>query len=196
MSAQLMQVPQDAVFLKNGHAVTTSLKVAEVFGKPHKNVLRDIKLLGCSEEFARLNFEPGFYSDANSQPRPMFEMTKDGFTFLVMGFTGSEAARFKEDYIRAFNLMAEAVQVLVEPPRKMEVDEAEYWKMKAELAELKLEREIALGRRRRNATPEDEATIITLVRRGMGRKEIGSRIGRTANGVDAIIDRLRREGRL
>lgn len=45
---------------QNGGNVTTSILVAEVFGKEHKNVLRDIESLHCSDEFRRLNFEQLF----------------------------------------------------------------------------------------------------------------------------------------
>lgn len=46
------------VLLENGHATTTSLIVAEAFGKLHKNVQRAIRDMECSDEFNRLNFEP------------------------------------------------------------------------------------------------------------------------------------------
>lgn len=197
MIAPIAEFPDDAVVLKNGRAITTSMKVAEVFGKQHKNVLQNIKSLDCSGDFARLNFQPGTYLDANNQPRPMYEMTKDGFTFLAMGFTGPVAARWKESYIRLFNLMADAVHVMAEPPRKMELDEADFWKMKAEIAELKLEKaERERIPKRRPASPDEEGVVITLVRRGQKPAEIGQRIGRTSSGISAIIKRLRRDGRL
>jgi len=103
------QLPQDAVILKDGHAVTTSLKVAEIFGKQHKDVLRSINHCDCSSEFAGRNFAPGSYFDANNQARPMYRITKDGFTFLVMGYTGPQAAQFKEAYIQRFNEMETAL---------------------------------------------------------------------------------------
>ena len=90
----------------NGVIKTTSLKVAEHFGKQHKNVLQAIDRLECSLEFNQLNFQPVEYSDAKGEKRPAYEMTKDGFTFLAMGFTGKEAAKWKEAYINAFNAMA------------------------------------------------------------------------------------------
>jgi len=83
----------------------SSRTVAEDFGKEHKHVLRDIEKAKCSEEFARSNFGPGSYTDANSQQRPEILMTKDGFAFIAMGFTGRAAAQFKELYIQAFNEM-------------------------------------------------------------------------------------------
>jgi len=86
--------------------VTTSLNVAEVFGKEHKNVLRDIQQLECSQEFAKLNFEL-CYRFVNNRSQPYYQMTRDGFTFLAMGFTGKKAAEFKEAYIHEFNRMEE-----------------------------------------------------------------------------------------
>lgn len=84
---------------------TTSLKVAEFFNKRHTEVLRTIQNLECSPEFRQRNFASAEYLDKQGKPRPMIEMTKDGFTFIAMGFTGKEAAKFKEDYINAFNEM-------------------------------------------------------------------------------------------
>jgi Rha family phage regulatory protein len=98
------------VIVKNGQAVTTSLKVAEVFKKQHRHVLRDIEALECSEEFARSNFGPGEYVDKNNQSRPMCEMTFDGWMFLVMGYSGKKAAEYKERYINAFNQMKQTNQ--------------------------------------------------------------------------------------
>lgn len=97
------------VFVSGDHIVTTSLKVAEYFGKRHGNVLRAIKNLSCSAEFAKLNFELRFENNGlqNGKPQPLYEITKDGFFFLVMGFTGAKAATIKEAYINAFNWMAE-----------------------------------------------------------------------------------------
>jgi len=68
--------------------MTTSLKVAEVFGKEHKNVIQSIEQLDCSEDFRKLNFQLSSYSVPNNRrPYPMYLMTRDGFTFLAMGFT-------------------------------------------------------------------------------------------------------------
>lgn len=87
----------------------TSLDVAETFGKEHKNVLRDIRELGCSEEFNRLNFEPISYTDAMNRKQEAIVMTRDGFTLLVMGYTGELAMKFKEAYIKQFNAMEKAL---------------------------------------------------------------------------------------
>lgn len=90
---------------EKAEGVTTSVNVAEVFGKQHKNVLQDIRNLDCSEEFTRLNFQPCEYTDPTGRKLPMYTMTRDGFTFLVMGYRGKKAAQFKEAYIKAFNRM-------------------------------------------------------------------------------------------
>lgn len=92
-----------SVKLVHGQAITTSLKVAEAFGKRHDSVLRTIAALECSPEFRAHNFVAAEYTDAQGKPRPMFTITRDGFAFLASGFTGKEAAQWKEKYIAAFN---------------------------------------------------------------------------------------------
>ena len=89
--------------------VVTSLDIAETFVKEHKNVLRDIRELECSDEFNRLNFELTSYIDARNRKQDMYYITRDGFTLLVMGYTGEKAMRFKEAYIRQFNAMEKAL---------------------------------------------------------------------------------------
>ena len=98
---------ENMVTLQGSQVMTTSLKVAEYFNKRHDNILRGINKLECSKEFRALNFEEASYLDEQGKLRPMFKMTKDGFIFLVMGFTGKAAAQIKEAYINAFNWMAE-----------------------------------------------------------------------------------------
>lgn len=85
--------------------ITTSLKIAEKFGKEHAHVLRDIRDMECSEIFRESNFGLSSYKSAQGKTLPMYEVTRDGFTLLAMGYTGKEAMRFKEDYINAFNAM-------------------------------------------------------------------------------------------
>ncbi|MDR1926212.1 MAG: Rha family transcriptional regulator [Endomicrobium sp.] len=89
----------------NNQSVTTSLKIAEVFNKEHKNVLKSIEILECSEEFRSANFSADVYFDVYDREQKQYNITRDGFTFLAMGFTGKKAAQFKEAYIKAFNTM-------------------------------------------------------------------------------------------
>lgn len=70
------------VFHKETVSMTNTLKVAEYFGKRHDNLLQIIKNLGCSDEFALLNFEETSYVDEWGRKQPMYLMTQDGFTLL------------------------------------------------------------------------------------------------------------------
>ena len=95
-----------------GRPVTTSRIVAEQFGKQHKNVLRDIESLreqlaetSDGAAFNELNFEPVRYRDEKGESRPMYLLSRDGFTLLAMGFTGQKALQFKVAYIQAFSRM-------------------------------------------------------------------------------------------
>lgn len=96
---------ESLVSLHGDHPVTTSLIIAQAFGKQHKNVLRAIENIECSAQFSRLNFEPAPYIDSRGKPQRMYNITRDGFVFLAMGFTGPTAASWKEAYIDAFNRM-------------------------------------------------------------------------------------------
>ena len=97
-----------------GVVLADSLKVAEIFNKDHKNVIRDIRELDCSEEFRELNFEPTEYMSVQGHKKPCYNMTRDGFVFLVMGYRGKKAASFKEAYIKRFNEMEEFIKYLLE----------------------------------------------------------------------------------
>ncbi|WP_397448120.1 Rha family transcriptional regulator [Pseudomonas sp. NA-150] len=92
---------------RNGEAFTNTQNVAEAFGKLHKDVLRKVDGLECSTEFTERNFTLSSYIDGSGRSLPQWTMTKDGFMFLVMGFTGKKAAAIKEGYIAAFNWMAD-----------------------------------------------------------------------------------------
>ncbi|MCS7612457.1 Rha family transcriptional regulator, partial [Pseudomonas aeruginosa] len=85
-----------SVEIIGGKPTTTSLDVAKHFRKQHKDVLKSIANLECSPEFTQRNFAPCTRPGSNNKPEPYFRMTRDGFTFLCMGFTGKEAARWKE----------------------------------------------------------------------------------------------------
>ena len=99
---------------KDKQVVTTSVRMAEVFGKRHDNILRQINsLIGSlreQQDFSPLkNEEAKFavanYKDEQGKFRKQYIMNRDGFTLLAMGFTGSKALKFKLQYIQAFNEM-------------------------------------------------------------------------------------------
>lgn len=94
-----------------GRPVVSSLRLAETFGKKHFNVIRDVRRISSevSPEFNQLNFECVEYMDEKGEKRPMYNLTRDGFTLVVMGYTGAEAMRLKEAYIRRFNEMEQAL---------------------------------------------------------------------------------------
>ena len=130
-------LPSNAVEIAGSRTFTTSLMIADVFGKLHKHVLRDIDALDCSPEFHGANFglmtravDPaentrslpgpkfgpsyGVYDSPESRfgvrEERYFNISRDGFTFLVMGYRGQKAAQFKEAYIRRFNEMEAKIQ--------------------------------------------------------------------------------------
>ena len=98
----------ELVYLKNDEAVCDSLQVAEKFRKEHRNVLRAIddllETLLKIEQPSKLFIASKRKAD-DGQYHRMYLMNRDGFSLLVMGFTGKNALEWKLQYIRAFNQM-------------------------------------------------------------------------------------------
>jgi Rha family phage regulatory protein len=90
---------------KKGNPVTDSRRVAKGFGRSHKSVLKTLDKLECEAEFWRLNFAPSTYTDSRGKHQRQVLMTRSGFTFLVLGFTGKRAAEFRQGYIAQFDWM-------------------------------------------------------------------------------------------
>ena len=101
---------EELVIMYDQQAVTTSLQVAENFGKRHDNVLRDIDTIKKDVP----NFEEMFIEttepDSYGRDRRIYYMNRDGFSLLAMGYTGSKAMEFKLKYIEAFNKMEQVVR--------------------------------------------------------------------------------------
>lgn len=96
---------------KNGDVLASSLEVAENFKKAHDKVCRDIKnLLKSQPTELASEFIPTSYISDRGREYDSFEMTRDGFTLLAMGFTGAKALEWKLKYIKAFNLMEEKLK--------------------------------------------------------------------------------------
>lgn len=93
------------VFPSGGEPVTTSQDIARFFRKDHDKVVNRIENLCCSAEFLTRNFRRVKF-EHKGRVLKAYEVTKDGFAFLTMGFTGKKAAAFKEAYIAQFNHMA------------------------------------------------------------------------------------------
>lgn len=104
---------EDLVIMKNKQAVTSSLQVADTFGKRHDHVADSIDSLkkdvpNFGEMFIETNLP-----DSYGRNRRGYYMNRDGFTLLAMGFTGSKALQFKLQYIKAFNEMEQQVKFQV-----------------------------------------------------------------------------------
>ena len=96
----------------NGKITVSSRDVARVFEKEHKHVMESIRkiILELSPDFNESNFGLVEYADSKGEKRPAYNLTRDGFTLLVMGYTGTKAMKFKIAYINAFNKMEEALK--------------------------------------------------------------------------------------
>lgn len=159
---------QTLVRLSGDRLVTTSLEISNHFGKKHKDILRAIQHLECSREFNERNFAPVGYLDAKGERRPMYEITRDGFVFLCMGFTGSAAAQWKEKYIAAFNaLEAEVARRNAPDARMLQQLQAAYLE-----------------------THPDAAKVLRYYQMGLNQHEIGRLMGYSADTVHARLRRL------
>lgn len=109
-------IPKDTygVFADNKDTARVDSRfVAKFFEKRHDNVIADIRNLDCSDEFRLLNFQESSYKNEQGKKQPCYCMTRDGFTFLAMGYRGKKAAHFKELYIKRFNEMERFIKTLV-----------------------------------------------------------------------------------
>jgi Rha family phage regulatory protein len=103
---------------RNGSVFANSLDVANVFEKPHKDVLTKIR--SFSERAGR-NFSLSEYTDVTGRKLPMLEMNRDGFIFLVSGFTGEKAEDWKLDLIDGINAMEASLRELTKPMSQLEM---------------------------------------------------------------------------
>ncbi len=105
MLVEIMKINKEDV------TVVTSLDVAETFEKEHYHVMEDIREIQKKINtpiFSGLFYE-GEYKASNGKKNPMYYMNRDGFTLLVMGYSGEKAMKFKLAYIHQFNAMEKAL---------------------------------------------------------------------------------------
>ena len=88
----------------DGEVFTTSLDIAAVFEKRHADIISKIAELPA-DDFNERNFSLVKYQDQKGEFRPMYKIARDGFSLLVMGFTGEKAYKWKIEFINAFNKM-------------------------------------------------------------------------------------------
>ena len=111
----------ELVQVQNKQVVTTSQKVAEVFEKQHKDVLRAIENIKA-ENCALTNFfYEGTYKAGTGKSYKMYYMNRDGLSLLVMGFTGAKAMQWKIKYIEAFNTMEKLLKEQQRPAKPLDV---------------------------------------------------------------------------
>ena len=120
---------------RDGKAVVSSRHISRVFEKEHRRVLQDIRTIAENDPVWGLhNFVQSYYTNEQNKSQPEYLITRDGFTLLVMGYTGEKAMRFKKAYIAAFNEMEsrfaprnykEALLALVAAEEKKEALEAQ-----------------------------------------------------------------------
>ncbi|EKJ5635610.1 Rha family transcriptional regulator [Campylobacter coli] len=128
MSNKVLINKQEVQFGTKGNQIfCTSLDVAKVFGKNHfhvlrdiENILNDLREIGTSQDLS--NFGLVKYKDKKGEFRPAYQISRDGFSLLAMGFTGKKALQFKIAFINAFNEMEKLLQKEIKSPNKYLTD--------------------------------------------------------------------------
>ncbi|EJD4637685.1 Rha family transcriptional regulator [Campylobacter coli] len=128
MSNKVLINKQEVQFGTKGNQIfCTSLDVAKVFGKNHFHVLRDIenilnnlRKIGTSQDLS--NFGLVKYKDKKGELRPVYQISRDGFSLLAMSFTGKKALQWKMLFINAFNEMEKLLQKEIKSPNKYLTD--------------------------------------------------------------------------
>lgn len=195
----------------------TSLDISNRFGRRHDDVLKAVRNLDCSPEFGRRNFAESVYHNSQNKAQPMFEITRDGFVFLCMGFTGPQAALWKERYITAFNEMERALRAPATPADPMAIPGVKMIldhnrDMAREVGQLKdmvtAQNQVILGLwqrvdsaqrgqiravtsllalQKRQAAADAKALVLALEAQGVSRDEIATRTGKTLNHIRQIV---------
>lgn len=137
----------NVIIVENGEPMTTSLKIAEVFGKSHGKVIRDIRnlleklesntLYLAVPDLASLKFEQKTYLDKQGKERLMFNLNKNAMVLTVMKYTTKEALKFQVNYIEQFDAMQKQLEQVGLSDQKTNLITAEAHKMQAENERLK-----------------------------------------------------------
>jgi Rha family phage regulatory protein len=188
------------VVIHDRKAVTTSQAIAQLFGKPHNDVMKVVRRIAdqCPSSFSLGNFSQSTYVNERSQVQPSYELTRDAFTLVAMSFTGERALQFKLAYIAAFNQMEAALQTQSQAKILETLDQAydiesklqeQVTSLKDELLDTyrtqvkllgKPRRKVAFGHTisaPRHLTPEDKERIRSLVANGTTQAEVARQFG-------------------
>lgn len=196
----------------------SSLDISNHFSKRHNDVLRAIENLDCSDDFRQRNFAQTVYHRPNPSggkgiPAPMYEITRDGFVFLCMGFTGTQAAIWKERYIDAFNQMETALKQLPaqQAPQQLALAQ-EIGALRDQLNQqnamiIGLYNQLAgaqkghiravtqlLSAQKRQAQKDAKARLLQMAADGYSHEAIAQATGKTRNNVRQHIFQARRDG--
>lgn len=88
----------------NGQTFTTSLSIAQVFEKEHKNIIAQVRTLP-QDKFTGLNFKLSEYQDSTGRKLPMYKISEKGFSILAMSFNGAKFYRYKVEFLEAFEYL-------------------------------------------------------------------------------------------
>ncbi|HDR6822024.1 MULTISPECIES: Rha family transcriptional regulator [Bacillus cereus group] len=99
------------VFMEGNTVVTDSLVIAEVFGKTHDNVLKDIRkqIDYSGDEFGLVNFHESSYINSQNKKMPKYDLTEEAFTLVAMSYNTKEAVQMKIKFIQEFKRMKEYI---------------------------------------------------------------------------------------
>ncbi|NPC94819.1 phage antirepressor protein [Bacillus sp. WMMC1349] len=113
---------KELVFIKENNAVTDSLIIADMFGKRHDHVLRDIEnqMLLAGEEFSVPNFGESTYTNERGRTYPKYDLTEEAFTLVVFSYNTKEAVQTKIKFIKEFKRMKEYIQNQQQPKTQLE----------------------------------------------------------------------------
>jgi len=175
------------VFIKNGKVYTDSLMIAANFGKEHRDVLKSIKTLECSKEFNERNFALTSYTDKSNRQKPKYDITHDGYTFLVMGYKGKKAARLKEAHITVFNRMEAYIRADLDK-RYLAANR------QALLGAVSTGNMIAAKMRTSDITEQQLANYYFYRQNWLSKKEITKAFGFSASKMRVMDEVLEREG--
>lgn len=179
------------VFIEGGRAVTDSLTMAEVFGKEHRNVVRDIeiqleKLLEAGEqEWGVLNFEQTQYQHPqNKQWYPKYNLTEDAFAIVAMSYVTPEAMKMKVKFLEEFKRMREELHKTSQPRTQLEILQASIQQLVDQERRLtEMETRVALTERK-----QEQITEILSLNPTEWRKKVNGLISKMAfkvGGYDA-----------
>lgn len=188
----------ELVISRDKTAVSNSLVIAEYFNKRHDNVVRDIENLKNKIDLLKFEemFEAGYYQDSYSRTQNMYYLNRDGFVFLVMGYTSERALQMKLKFLEAFNKMEEYIKdqmknipVATDPISilKTMVDALEFQKEKTNLLENKVEAVKKVLITEKNLSWRDDVTKKI--------KSIGYKLGNYKESTECLYKKLETEAK-